>query len=148
MADRYVNIAYLREELGADLMLAIQRVDGVVIERKIERATALVQAHMRNAGYSPPSTQDPTAVEEVVKLATLGILWPMLAHTPELNLPLPEDWDEHPAREAYQGLKNETLQLAAEPSKIAARGGWKASSHADTSTGFPQRASRSELKGY
>jgi hypothetical protein len=134
--------------MGADLMLAIEQVDGIILDRILEASTALVQGAIRAAGYSPPSTQDPSTVEELLKLATLGQAWPLLAAIPEVSLPLPEGWDKHAATLAFQGLQSGTLKPAADPGKIGAVGGWAASDHTTASTGYPQRASRSQLRGY
>lgn len=146
MADAYIDRTYVREHLGKGFEDAISTLDGVDIVTKIEASTALVQGAMRAAGYATATT----TTDELVKLAVLGGTWIMLASTPEGNIPLPDGWETHPANLAYQGILTGTLQLSADPSKIAAKGGWKMSSHAadGSDTSYVQRASRSQLKGY
>ena len=146
MADAYIDRTYVREHLGQGYEAAISTLDGVDIVTKIEAATALLQGAMRAAGYATAAT----TTDELVKLAVLEGVWAMLASTPEANVPLPENWESHPANIAYLGILAGTLQLSADPSKIAAKGGWKMSSHAadGSDTSYVQRASRSQLKGY
>lgn len=149
MADRYIDEAYIRARLGDDFVVAIAGIDGISTTGQIESATASVQAILRAAGYTPPVTTDPTTVEELIKLAVLWRLWTTMAHVPEASVSLPDNYKEHPAYEAYHDLKDGSAQPTLTPTNIAAVGGWKASEHRQGyADSYPQRASRSELKGW
>ena len=147
MADQYIDDTYVKAHMGTALVTAIGSISGVSLTQLIESATARVQAALRNSGYSTPST----TTDQTVKLVTFGVLREMLSDVPEANLPLPDDWanrSENPARmlsEIVEGqiqLSGHTLTLS------SAVGGWSMSSHLDTSSGYPQRASRSQLRGF
>lgn len=147
MADQYIDSTYVHAHMGSAVVTVLGAITGVSLTQLIESATARVQTALRNSGYSTPATTS----DQTVKLVTFGVLREMLSDIPEANLPLPDDWANragNPARmlsEIVEGqiqLDGHTLTLA------SAVGGWQMSSHEDTSSGFPQRASRSQLRGF
>jgi hypothetical protein len=146
VADAYIDSTYAGSFLGGDLVTALDGLTGVVLTTQIEAATALIQSYMRNNGYSPVSTTDPTAVEETVKLAVMGALWQLLTSVPEGNVSLPENWEDHPARIAYVGILTGDANLTAALDKGAAVGGSQWTTH--TSTTNPQLATRDDLEGF
>lgn len=144
MADQYIDTTYIDAHLGTNYRTGAT-VSGVNITTQIEAATALVQGYLTNSGYATPSTTS----DENVKLATLGAFRVLLASVPEATVPLPDGWDDHPARIAYLGILSGELPVSHALTNISAVGGWKASEHRSTVTGaFTQRASRDELEGY
>lgn len=151
MADVYLTQTYVEAHLGKGYTRSALQLDGVEFTTLNESATGLVQAYMRNSGYTPPGSieSDGTGVEEAVKLATLGAFTQLLTSIPEVSIPLPENWDVHPANVAYLGLLNGDMQLAATPSQAGAVGGMVfTSSDPDVDGSLPPRASRSQLEGY
>ena len=118
MADTYIDATYVKAAIGTGVHDAIANVTGSSITTRLEAATALIQGFMRANGYTPGTT----TTDEVVKLATLGAFWQLAASTPETNLPLPDGWQDHPARQAYLGIKDGTIELAGAPSVRAAIG--------------------------
>lgn len=147
MADQYIDSTYVNNHMGSAVVTVLANISGVSLTQLIESATSRIQGALRNSGYSTPST----TTDQLVKLATFGVLREMLSDIPEAQLPLPPDWgnrSENPARilaEIVEGqiqLSGHTLTLS------SAVGGWQMSSHEDTSTGYPQRASRSQMRGF
>lgn len=146
MADRYLNSAYIEDSLGTAFLSAVQ-VSGVDLNVKIEQATSSVQGYMRNDGVTPPSTQDPSAVAEDVKLVVLGALMDLLYTIPEVSLALPENFERHIAWRTFEDLREGRFQLAQTPDKVNAVGGWLWSD--GTSTGDrPPFAGRSDLEDW
>ena len=146
MADAYVDEEYVTRLLGANFTEAIQRIPGIDLVQIIASATAMMQSYLRNSGYAVPT---PTTTDELVKL---GTLWPIrmsLSMVPEASIPLPKDFDKLPEFIAFKGILSGDLPLGLSLSEIGAVGGFKFSnSDPSSSTGLPQRASRSNLSGY
>lgn len=149
MADRYVDADFVRAHLGTAYDAAVVGITGVSATVLFESATSVIQTAMRNSGYSPPSTTDPTEVEEFVKLAVLGCYREMLAQVPEGSIPLPENWATSPSKLAYAAILSGDARLAATPSTTTAVGGFLwTESDPDVDGSRPQRASRDELSGW
>lgn len=150
MADRYIDSTFIRAHLGTAYESAVTSLTGVSQTVMIESATSIIQTAMRNSGYSPPVTTDPTEVEEFVKLGTLGCYREMLATIPEGSIPLPDNWATHPAKLAYAAILSGDAKLAATPSNAGAVGGWQMTLNDpdDTSATQTRRSSRDELEGW
>lgn len=145
MADQYIDQTYVRAFFGTSLETAITGITGVSLTQQIEAATGLIQSYLRNSGYGTPDT----TTDQTVMLGTLGALVETLSSIPEVSLPLPENWAEHPARIAYVGILNGDAQVTHALDKSAAVGGWKASEHRTGITDSrTQYASRKNLAGY
>lgn len=145
MADAYIDATYVKAQMGTGVHDAIAAVTGSSITQRIESATALVQAAMRAQGYAVATT----TTDELVKLAVLWAFWTLAASNPETTLALPDNWQEHPARDAYRSIKDGTAELPAAPSARAAIGGWTWSDNdPDTEDTRAPRATRTELEGW
>lgn len=144
-ADQYIDEAYLAGELGLDVVTALKRISGIQLDQKIAAATAVVQAHMRNSGYSTPSIVDDVNVKQAVVWAT----WVSLSKIPEASIPLPTDYKEDSHYVAFAGIVSGDIPLTVSLSEIGAVGGMKfTDSSPNSSTGHPQRSSRGNLVGY
>lgn len=148
MADAYATVTFARAHLGTDYLTAAVAVTAQFTTLS-ESATSMVQSAMRNSGYTPPTSTDGTGVEEVVKLATLGVLRELVATRPQFAIPLPPDWENHPAKIAYQQIIDGEMALAAEPDQLGAVGGMQfTESDPDIDDSVPQRTRASEMAGY
>lgn len=126
MADRYIDVAYVdscidrtvRESLIGDEAAADE------LLRHIERATSFVKGYLRNSGYTCPTTQDPSTIDdETVKDAVMCLVWEKLAAKPNTSLPLPEGWATGPYKLALTGILSGSVQLNLPQSTKNAPGG-------------------------
>jgi hypothetical protein len=134
--------------MEADVVRSILAPSGTNLTMLIERATDLVKGYLRNSGYTPPTTQDPTTIgDSTVILATISAVRKMLCSMPSSSLQLPEAYATHPEQVAFVGILSGDSVLTLTRSSIAAVGGWGFTS----TTSNPDKASRTsscQLKGY
>lgn len=154
MADRYITSAYVSRFIGTAVVNALlgdsAQSSTNVLNTLIEAATASVQPAMRNSGYAVAADSDGTATtDETVKLAVMGALWILIAGRSEYGIALPEQWSEHPANVARKQILNGDAQLSISKTARDAVGGVKfTDGSTNSTTGHPQRSSRTNLAGY
>ena len=72
----HVSTTELENAIGAAVENALNDATPAVVDQIITQASALVDAALDNAGYTPPSTTkaDPSAAPDLVKMATIGAI--------------------------------------------------------------------------
>lgn len=149
----YTNTTRLAAYLGTDVVAAIVANPGIDLTVMIADASAFVGSLLRNSGYAPPDTTDPTQTGDLtINLATEAVVIRALSKVPEASLPLPEDWENSAQVMALKGLLSGDVTLALTVTNISAVGG-SAFTNSDpmlpvSEGGRPQRASRKELASY
>ena len=144
MAGQYIAEAYVDAVWGTAFRVSIFGESGTDLNQVAKAATARVQAAMRNSGYAISETENPDEVDELVKLAVMGVFWEMASTRPGASVALPENWDESPFRTALGDILTGAAMLAAAPSSELGVGGVKFTSSTDS----PQVFSRENLEGY
>lgn len=114
MAAEYISQTYVDFWLSSAVRIALFT-DGSTYQSAafiglVRAASADVATAIRNSGYEAPAT---TTSDEYIKLATLGVFFPMAAGRPEKNLAWPEGWENsRPAKAAEAILSGDaTLSL-------------------------------------
>lgn len=154
MADRYIDSAYITDHWGSGLLTAITDITGIDLDVKIEGSTAVIQAALKNSGYSYPSTQDPAEVEdEMIKLGVLGHLVNQLSAIPGVSLPVPDVWNDEelmgPGAIAKLIISGDLPSPESDPDTLGAVGGFVATEADPDVTGARfQYTSRTELDNF
>jgi hypothetical protein len=151
VADRYLTSAQVDVFLGTSVRSALVSDSGASITGAIETATGIVQGYLRNSGYETPTADGAVTfmLDELVKAATMGALWPILASRPEFGMALPDDWKNHPLWLAFAGLISGDMQPGLSRTSRDAVGGMTFTDGSSTTAGGRvPRASRTELAGY
>ena len=159
MANQYLDTSYVDAYLGSGVRAALFTDNGgsyssTHFNTVCKAATSVVEAALRNSGYSPPSATvaNSSTVAEYVRLATFGAFVDLAYNRSEHNLALPQEWDEHPAKRAFRAIIDGDANLDLTLTVSGAIGGFAFSTTStDTSSqdgGRHHTFSRKNMAGY
>lgn len=119
MANQYLDTDYVDAFLGSSVRAALFTPAGgsyssANFNTLAQAATADIETALRNSGYTPPTATVSTAstVDGYVRLATYGSFCEMASVRPEKALKLPENWENNPAKLAYQRILDGDANLS------------------------------------
>lgn len=159
MANQYLDTAYVDAYLGANVRGALFTDEGgsyssTNFNTVAKAATSIVETAVRNSGYTPPTATVTTCstVAEYVRLATFGAFVDLAYNRSEHNLQLPQDWDNHPAKQAYRAIIDGDANLDLTLTVSGAIGGFAFSETSDdvssVDNGRHHTFSRKNMAGY
>lgn len=126
MPDRWIDVTYVDAFLGSSVRSSLTSDSGASLLIIIEAATAVVQGFMRAAGYVIGSGITATDANPAAKAAIMACVWEMLADRPKFGVKLPDNWDDHPLKIAFDGIRfqrDRGFQIDVEQSTSASPGG-------------------------
>jgi hypothetical protein len=134
--------------LGSDYSDAALGTDGVRVDVLIEASTALIKSALKNSGYPAPATQDPTTVDELVKLGVFACLREMLASVPDAQIPLPEGWQTSPQKMVLRMIIEGDFPIPSVDPSTAGGVGGAVFTDPLISTNYERKTTKTELGGY
>jgi hypothetical protein len=159
MANQYLDTAYVDAYLGSNVRSALFTEEGgsyssTNFNTVCKAATSIIETAIRNSGYTVPTATVTTCstVAEYVRLATFGAFVDLAYNRSEHNLMLPQDWDAHPAKQAYRAIIDGDADLDLTLSTVGAVGGFTFSETSEdvssTDNGRHNTFSRKNMAGY
>lgn len=119
MANQYLDTTYVDAFLGSSVRAALFTPTGgsystANFNTLAQAATADIETALRNSGYTPPTATVATAstVDAYVRLAAYGSFCELASVRPEKALKLPENWENNPAKVAYQRILDGDANLS------------------------------------
>lgn len=149
MADNYLTVTYVDFYLGAAVRQALFK-DGTSTYKTSAflgvcyMSTSDIQAAIRTAGYSPPTTTS----DEFLKLATLGSFVRLAYSRPDNMLALPEDFNKSPMSRAYERILSGDIVLNLPSDEDESPGSVVYPDYTATVTGHPTIFSRKNTYDY
>jgi hypothetical protein len=148
----YIDVAYLQGKMGSEVYADLVAVTGINVVQMIRDNTDVVRGALRNSGYDDMDVDDggATLPNQVPRLAVYALVREELMGVPDVNIPLPANWEQGAAKMALESILDGDADLTGWPKNTvnAVGGVLFTESDAGIADSTPQFTSRENMRGF